>query len=169
MLVLWRYQIISSCFLNELFKNMYSICSSTSNFSLEKVSTDFSGNFSWAKNIVAILYFVPFGDYSDLKYFFFSQFLWNSLVALFCNSFKDLVPCLHRFNAMLLFLLFERGTILIYLYCCLDFQSVVINIFCQYSMYHLIFHFNLLLTYFKAIITSHKISSFIDELSADES
>lgn len=77
LLVPWQYQMISSCFLRELLKNMYSICSSTSSFSLEKVSTDLSGNFAWEENIVAVLYFVTFSDYSGLKSCSFSQFLWN--------------------------------------------------------------------------------------------
>jgi len=102
LLVPWKYQIISACFPNELFKNMYSICSSTPSFSLEKFSTDLSGKFSWEKYIVAILYFITFSDCSGLKSCSFLQFLWNSLTATFCNS-------LHRlYDHAVIFILWER-------------------------------------------------------------
>lgn len=86
LLVLWKYQIISSCFLNELFKNMYSICSSTSNFSLEKVSTDLSGNFSWKKEDSCNFLFCPL----------MIVVIWNLgllfFFLLFCSSYE--IHCL---------------------------------------------------------------------------
>lgn len=92
LLVPWKCQLISSCFLNELFKKTHYICSSTSNFSLDKVSTDLSGNFAWkySCNYLFFLYLLLLVVIVIWNLFLFLLFLWNLLVATFCNSLKGL-------------------------------------------------------------------------------